>query len=58
MSIKQEVSKHITKINRIANSLKNNTNLEDMKARVEAEKIVLEDIIMSKLKVEGVKNDR
>ena len=54
MSIKQEVNKQITKINRITNSVYNNTDLKWKEARVKAERIVIEDLFAGRLKVVGI----
>lgn len=53
MSIKQEVNKQITKINRICTSIDNNTDHNWREARVKAERIVIYNLILSKLKVVG-----
>lgn len=57
MSIKQEVNKQITKINRITNSVYNNTDLDWKEARVEAERLVIHTLFAGRLKVIGTTNE-
>lgn len=55
MSVNKEVNKQITKINRITNSIYNNTNKKWKESRVDAERIVIKDLIESRLDIVGVK---